>query len=138
MTSNANPPPPFLFTHTYTHTTNTISVCSFFSHRKLRKDYPSKILLNLSGALLGLNMVFLLNSWLSSFNNYGLCITTAVTLHYFMLASFTWMALEAVHMYFALVKVFNIYVPFYILKFCALGWGKAGEMAICRLYVKRD
>ncbi|XP_046874876.1 adhesion G-protein coupled receptor G2 [Hypomesus transpacificus] len=68
-------------------------------------------------------MVFLLNSWLSSFNNYGLCITTAVTLHYFMLASFTWMALEAVHMYFALVKVFNIYVPFYILKFCALGWG---------------
>ncbi|KAF3838601.1 hypothetical protein F7725_010369 [Dissostichus mawsoni] len=52
-----------------------------------------------------------------------LCIATAATLHYFLLASFTWMGLEAVHMYLALVKVFNIYVPSYILKFCAAGWG---------------
>ena len=27
-------------------------------------------------------------------------------------------------MYFALVKVFNIYTPNYILKFCLVGWGK--------------
>lgn len=27
-------------------------------------------------------------------------------------------------MYFALVKVFNIYTPKYILKFCLVGWGK--------------
>lgn len=93
--------------------------------RKLRQDYPSKILINLSVALLGLNMLFLLDSWLSSFSSYGLCIFTAATLHYFLLASFTWMGLEAVHMYFALVKVFNVYVPSYILKFCAVGWGKA-------------
>lgn len=92
--------------------------------RKLRRDYPSKILVNLSAALLGLSMLFLLDSWLSSFSNYGLCIATAATLHYFLLASFTWMGLEAVHMYFALVKVFNIYVSSYILKFCAVGWGK--------------
>lgn len=76
-------------------------------------------------ALLGLNLVFLMDSWLSSFGFYSLCITTAATLHYFLLASFTWMGLEAVHMYFALVKVFNVYVPLYIHKFCALGWGKA-------------
>lgn len=35
------------------------------------------------------------------------------------------MGLEAVNMYFALVKVFNVYVPSYILKFCALGWGES-------------
>lgn len=34
------------------------------------------------------------------------------------------MGLEAVHMYFALVKVFNVYVPSYILKFCVVGWGE--------------
>lgn len=34
------------------------------------------------------------------------------------------MGLEAINMYFALVKVFNVYVPSYILKFCALGWGE--------------
>lgn len=97
--------------------------------RKLRRDYPSKILINLSAALLGLNMTFLLDAWLSSLSIHGLCIATAATLHYFMLASFTWMSLEAVHMYFALVKVFNIYVPSYILKFCAVGWGKSRAVA---------
>uniref|UniRef100_A0A3Q2E7C4 Adhesion G protein-coupled receptor G4b n=1 Tax=Cyprinodon variegatus TaxID=28743 RepID=A0A3Q2E7C4_CYPVA len=89
---------------------------------KLRRDYPSQILINLSLALLGLNLVFLLNSWLSSWGLYGLCVAAASMLHYFLLASFTWMGLEAINMYFALVKVFNVYVPSYILKFCALGW----------------
>ncbi|KAM3867020.1 adhesion G-protein coupled receptor G6 [Diretmus argenteus] len=100
-----------------------VTLLTYMAFEKLRRDYPSKILINLSVALLGLNMLFLLDSWLSSFPSYGLCIVTAATLHYFMLASFTWMGLEAVHMYFALVKVFNVYVPSYILKFCAVGWG---------------
>lgn len=95
------------------------------SLRKLRRDYPSQILINLSLALLGLNLVFLLNSWLSSWGLYALCVAAASTLHYFLLASFTWMGLEALHMYFALVKVFNVYVPSYILKFCAVGWGES-------------
>ncbi|XP_023277381.1 adhesion G-protein coupled receptor G4-like isoform X1 [Seriola lalandi dorsalis] len=100
-----------------------ITLITYLAFEKLRRDYPSKILINLSAALLGLNMIFLLDAWLSSFSNYGLCIATAASLHYFMLASFTWMGLEAVHMYLALVKVFNIYVPSYIHKFCAVGWG---------------
>lgn len=93
--------------------------------RKLRRDYPSQILINLSLALLGLNLLFLLNSWLSSWGFHGLCVAAASLLHYFLLASFTWMGLEAIHMYFALVKVFNVYVPSYILKFCVLGWGES-------------
>uniref|UniRef100_A0A3Q3E7V8 Adhesion G protein-coupled receptor G4b n=1 Tax=Labrus bergylta TaxID=56723 RepID=A0A3Q3E7V8_9LABR len=97
---------------------------------KLRRDYPSQILINLSLALLGLNLMFLVNSWLSSWGLYGLCVAAASTLHYFLLASFTWMGLEAVNMYFALVKVFNVYVPSYILKFCVLGWI---PLAICVL-----
>lgn len=92
--------------------------------RKLRRDYPSQILINLSLALLGLNLVFLVNSWLSSWGLDGLCVAVASMLHYFLLASFTWMGLEAVNMYFALVKVFNLYVPSYILKCCAAGWGE--------------
>lgn len=74
---------------------------------------------------MGLNLLFLVNSWLSSWGVYGLCVAAASLLHYFLLASFTWMALEAIHMYFALVKVFNVYVPSYILKFCVLGWGES-------------
>uniref|UniRef100_A0A3B4G371 Adhesion G protein-coupled receptor G4b n=1 Tax=Pundamilia nyererei TaxID=303518 RepID=A0A3B4G371_9CICH len=106
-----------------------LTLLTYLIFEKLRQDYPSKILINLSSALQGLSMLFLLNTWLSSFSNYALCIATAATLHYFMLASFTWMGLEAVHMYLALVKVFNTYIPSYILKFCIIGWGK--ETFLC-------
>ncbi|KAM4546237.1 adhesion G-protein coupled receptor G4 isoform 2-T2 [Fundulus diaphanus] len=115
-----------------------VTVVTYLAFEKLRRDYPSKILINLSLALLGLNLVFLVNSWLSSWGLYGLCVAAASTLHYFLLASFTWMGLEAVNMYFALVKVFNVYVPSYILKFCALGWGIPLVICILVLIVNRD
>lgn len=72
-------------------------------------------------------MMFMLNSWLSSFSADGLCVATAAVLHYFLLASFTWMGLEAVHMHLTLIRVFNSYVSFYLLKLCAVGWGKNSE-----------
>ncbi|XP_064196223.1 adhesion G-protein coupled receptor G6 isoform X4 [Anguilla rostrata] len=99
------------------------TLLTYIAFEKLRRDYPSKILMNLSTSLLMLNMVFLLDGWLASFDNEGLCIAVAVFLHYFLLTSFTWMGLESVHMYIALVKVFNTYIRRYILKFCIVGWG---------------
>ncbi|CAL8263208.1 unnamed protein product [Lota lota] len=100
-----------------------ITLMTYLAFGKLRRDYPSKILINLSAALLALNLLYLLNTWLSSFPSYGLCILTAMLMHYFLLAAFMWMGLEALHMYFALIKVFNVYVLSYILKFCVVGWG---------------
>lgn len=102
----------------------TLFFHSLMFYRKLRRDNPSKILINLSVALLGLNMLFLVNSWFASFDSDELCIAVAAIQHYFLLAAFTWMGLEAINMYLALVKVFNAYVPSYILKCCALGWGE--------------
>ncbi|KAM4663392.1 adhesion G-protein coupled receptor G4 [Discoglossus pictus] len=115
-----------------------IALVTYLAFEPLRKDYPSKILMNLSSALLMLNLIFLLNNWLSSFRNYGLCISCAALLHYFLLASFTWMGLEAVHMYFALVKVFNVYVHNYILKFCIAGWGIPTIIVAILLIVNKD
>ncbi|XP_028277226.1 adhesion G-protein coupled receptor G4 isoform X2 [Parambassis ranga] len=115
-----------------------ITVLTYTAFEKLRRDYPSQILINLSLALLGLNLVFLVNSWLASWGVYGLCVAVASMLHYFLLASFTWMGLEAVNMYFALVKVFNVYVPLYILKFCALGWGLPLVICVLVLIVNRE
>ncbi|CAL8269840.1 unnamed protein product [Boreogadus saida] len=99
-----------------------ITLMTYLIFGKLRRDHPSKILINLSAALLALNLLYLLNTWMSSYG-YGLCILTAVLMHFFLLASFTWMGLEALHMYFALIKVFNAYVRSYILKLCVVGWG---------------
>ncbi|XP_075429334.1 adhesion G-protein coupled receptor G4 isoform X2 [Ascaphus truei] len=115
-----------------------ISLVTYLAFKPLRKDYPSKILMNLSSALLMLNLVFLINNWLSSFQSYGLCISCAALLHYFLLASFTWMGLEAVHMYFALVKVFNVYIRNYILKFCIAGWGIPAIVVAIVLIINRD
>ncbi|XP_007890026.2 adhesion G-protein coupled receptor G2, partial [Callorhinchus milii] len=101
----------------------SVTLVTYIFFEKLRRDYPSKILINLCTALLFLNMVFLIDSWISAYEVNGLCIAVAVFLHYFLLASFTWMSLEAFHMYLALVKVFNTYVRKYMLKFCIAGWG---------------
>ncbi|XP_029463674.1 adhesion G-protein coupled receptor G2-like [Rhinatrema bivittatum] len=94
--------------------------------------------MNLCMALLMLNLVFLINTWLSSLNNDALCISVAILLHYFLLASFTWMGLEAVHMYFALVKVFNVYIPKYILKFCLFGWGIPAIIVVLVASIETD
>ncbi|XP_036942729.1 adhesion G-protein coupled receptor G6 isoform X2 [Acanthopagrus latus] len=99
------------------------TLLTYIAFEKLRRDYPSKILMNLSTSLLFLNMVFLLDGWLASLETDWLCLSVAVFLHYFLLTSFTWMGLESIHMYIALVKVFNTYIRRYILKFCIVGWG---------------
>ncbi|XP_074916189.1 adhesion G-protein coupled receptor G2 isoform X2 [Chelonoidis abingdonii] len=101
----------------------SVTLVTYVAFEKIRRDYPSKILIQLCAALLLLNLVFLLDSWIALYDIRGLCITVAVFLHYFLLVSFTWMGLEAFHMYLALVKVFNTYVRKYILKFCIVGWG---------------
>ncbi|KAF7701443.1 hypothetical protein HF521_002608 [Silurus meridionalis] len=115
-----------------------VTVLTYSLLEKLRCDYPSQILLNLSFALLGLNLVFLVNSWLSSFGLTALCVAVATIQHYFLLASFIWMLLEAVNMYFAIIKVFNSYVPSYILKFCCIGWGVPLLVCCMVLVVKPD
>ncbi|XP_030578077.1 adhesion G-protein coupled receptor G6 [Archocentrus centrarchus] len=114
------------------------TLLTYIAFEKLRRDYPSKILMNLSTSLLFLNMVFLLNSWLSTMENDGLCLTVAIFLHYFLLTSFTWMGLESVHMYIALVKVFNTYIRRYILKFCIVGWGLPAVLVGIVVAVDRD
>ncbi|RMB97845.1 hypothetical protein DUI87_25702 [Hirundo rustica rustica] len=115
-----------------------ITLMTYLTLENVRRDNPSKILLNLCAALLMLNIVFLTNSWLTSFNQPGLCITVAMLLHYFLLAAFTWMCLESVHFYLALVKVFNVYVPKYILKFCIAGWGIPATVITLVLIINKD
>ncbi|TTK47659.1 Adhesion G-protein coupled receptor G2 [Bagarius yarrelli] len=102
----------------------SITLMTYLAFETLRKDIPSKIVVHLCLALLLLNLTFLLDAWLALYPNIvGLCISTAFFLHFFLLASFSWMAMEAVHMYIALVKVFNTYVSCFMVKLGLAGWG---------------
>uniref|UniRef100_A0A8C3WNA5 Adhesion G-protein coupled receptor G2 n=1 Tax=Catagonus wagneri TaxID=51154 RepID=A0A8C3WNA5_9CETA len=116
----------------------SVTLVTYIAFEKIRRDYPSKILIQLCAALLLLNLVFLLDSWIALYDIRGLCISVAVFLHYFLLVSFTWMGLEAFHMYLALVKVFNTYIRKYILKFCIVGWGIPAVVVTIVLIISPD
>lgn len=64
------------------------------------------------------------NEWLSKLAIDGLCKAIAVFLHYSLLSTFAWMAIEGLHLYLMLIKVFNIYVRHYIYKLAIAGWGE--------------
>ncbi|XP_054610895.1 adhesion G-protein coupled receptor G2-like isoform X2 [Dunckerocampus dactyliophorus] len=117
----------------------SLTLLTYLAYGKLRKDIPSKILIQLCLALLLLNLVFLVDAWLALYPDaMGLCISTAWFLHYFLLVAFTWMGLEAMHMYLAIVKVFNSYMSRYMLKFSAVGWGVPMIVVIIVIAVDKD
>ncbi|CAH1799387.1 unnamed protein product [Owenia fusiformis] len=99
----------------------TATLLTYLIFKKLRKDNPSKILINLCAALFTAVLLFVIGSIVTQ-TGIG-CQVVAVLLHYFLLATFTWMAVEAFYMYLALVKVFQTYYSKFILKCCAVGWG---------------
>ncbi|KAG7231282.1 hypothetical protein INR49_012113 [Caranx melampygus] len=115
-----------------------ITLLTYLSFEKLLRDIPAKILIQLCTSLLLLNLVFLLNSWLALYPAIGLCTSTAFFLHYFMLTSFTWAGLEALHMYLSIVKVFTPYLSRYMLKFTLMGWGIPLLVVIITISVDKD
>ncbi|XP_078251249.1 adhesion G-protein coupled receptor G2-like, partial [Rhinoraja longicauda] len=100
--------------------------------RRKQRDHTTKIHINLCIACFLLNVNFLANEWLSKLAIEGLCKTIAVFLHYSLLCTFTWMAIEGLHLYLLLIKVFNIYVRHYIPKLTFMGWGiPAVVVSVC-------
>ncbi|XP_043937262.1 adhesion G-protein coupled receptor G5-like [Protopterus annectens] len=93
------------------------------TRHQLKCDNSTAIHINLSVALLLLNLTFLLNSWLASFNIDGLCRFIAIFMHFSLIGCFSWMGLEGFHLYLMIRKVYNICIKFYLLKLCLIGWG---------------
>uniref|UniRef100_A0AAX7VDH0 Adhesion G protein-coupled receptor G3 n=1 Tax=Astatotilapia calliptera TaxID=8154 RepID=A0AAX7VDH0_ASTCA len=100
-----------------------IAILLFITNRKLRQDVSMKVHINLVIALMLLNLHFLPSQAAAAGSSSGLCLYMALLLHYSLLATFSWMALEGFHLYLLLVKVFNIYVKKYLLKLSVVGWG---------------
>ncbi|KAF4110633.1 adhesion G protein-coupled receptor G3-like [Onychostoma macrolepis] len=102
---------------------SAITVLSFIFNSNARAEVSSSIHVSLSGALFLLNMSFMLNEWAATLAVKEVCVFIAVTIHYSLLCSFTWMAIEALHLYLLLIRVFNIYIKYYMVKLSLIGWG---------------
>ncbi|XP_054621819.1 mucin-17-like isoform X2 [Dunckerocampus dactyliophorus] len=114
------------------------TLLTYLSFEKLLRDIPAKILVQLCFSLLLLNLVYLLDGWLALYPARGLCISTAFFLHYFLLTSFTWAGLEALHMYLSIVQVFTPYLSRYMLKFSLIGWGAPVVVVVVVISVDKD
>ncbi|XP_060924501.1 adhesion G protein-coupled receptor G3-like [Limanda limanda] len=103
----------------------------------LQQRRPEKVIgvhMHLSAALLCLHLSFLLCCfwvWLINEDDEGyVCRFLGLFLHWSLMATFCWTALEGFHLYLLLVKVFNIYVRRYLLKLSLVGWGLPTLIAV--------
>ncbi|KAL6468915.1 hypothetical protein MHYP_G00224390 [Metynnis hypsauchen] len=87
--------------------------------------------IQLTGSLFLLHLFFLASSiWSSA--EWASCWTLGFILHWALLATFTWMAIEGFHLYLLLVRVFNICISRYRLKLSLVGWGvPTATVVIC-------
>ncbi|KAL3066029.1 hypothetical protein OYC64_016049 [Pagothenia borchgrevinki] len=123
------------------------TIISLIIYICLQRQRPEKAIglhLQLSVALLCLHLSFLLGSfwvWQLKEGEEGwVCGGLGLFLHWSLLATVCWMALEGFHLYLLLVRVFNIYVRRYLLKLSLVGWGIptliAGVCGISGVYGK--
>ncbi|KAM9366231.1 adhesion G protein-coupled receptor G3-like, partial [Symphorus nematophorus] len=106
------------------------TVISLIIYIRLQWRRPEKAIsvhMQLTGALFCLHLSFLLCSlwvWLLKGKEEDwVCRGLGLFLHWSLLATFSWAALEGFHLYLLLVRVFNIYVRRYLLKLSLVGWG---------------
>ncbi|XP_047673941.1 adhesion G-protein coupled receptor G2 isoform X2 [Tachysurus fulvidraco] len=97
---------------------------ALFMHYLLRRGQASvsvHILINLFVALFLLNLSFLVNESVARTGDEIGCKLMAGTMHYFMLSTFTWFGLQALHLCLQLTQ--NVAgIQNYVTKLCIAGW----------------
>ncbi|XP_053369757.1 adhesion G protein-coupled receptor G3 isoform X2 [Clarias gariepinus] len=100
-----------------------IVIILFLIERKRKSEHSVVIHVQLSGSLFLLHLFFLASALGSGTEINSACQCLGLILHWALLATFTWTAIEGFHLYLLLVRVFNIYIRRYLLKLCVVGWG---------------
>uniref|UniRef100_UPI003AAEC3C1 adhesion G protein-coupled receptor G3-like n=1 Tax=Centroberyx gerrardi TaxID=166262 RepID=UPI003AAEC3C1 len=104
-----------------------VSLVIYICLQRRRPEKAIGVHMQLTGALLCLHLSFLLCGlwpWLEDEDVPGwVCQALGLLLHWSLLTTFSWTALEGFHLYLLLVRVFNIYVRRYLLKLSLVGWG---------------
>ncbi|XP_072517252.1 adhesion G protein-coupled receptor G3 [Salminus brasiliensis] len=98
------------------------SIAIYVFKKTLSTDLSNSIHVSLSAALFLLNVSFLFNELAVTWP-IGACVFVAATIHYSLLCCFSWMVIEALHLYLLLVRVFNTYIRHYMIKLSLFSWG---------------
>ncbi|XP_063073552.1 adhesion G-protein coupled receptor G5-like [Engraulis encrasicolus] len=115
------------------------TVLLFLIQRHKQKfDVSRRVHVNLAAALILLNGHFLPSSWVASLAAPAGCVYVALALHYSLLATLAWMAVEGFHLYMLLVRVFNIYIRRYLLKLALFAWGVPAVVVLLVYVIDRD
>ncbi|XP_073763566.1 adhesion G protein-coupled receptor G3 [Danio rerio] len=102
----------------------SLVIVLFLCQRKKQCEHSLVIHVQLSSCLFLLHISFLCSVWFSGHSDSdSVCQTIGLLLHWCLLATFTWTAIEGFHLYLLLVRVFNIYIKRYMLKLSLMGWG---------------
>ncbi|XP_005388460.1 PREDICTED: probable G-protein coupled receptor 97 isoform X1 [Chinchilla lanigera] len=100
------------------------------SLRRFKSEDAPKIHVSLSSSLFLLNLAFLVSVGSGSQGTSTACWARGAVFHYCLLCTFTWMGLEALHLYLLSIRVFNTYFSHYFLKLSLAGWGLPALMVI--------
>ncbi|KAG8524309.1 Adhesion G-protein coupled receptor G1 [Galemys pyrenaicus] len=100
-----------------------LTIATYFCSRRKSRDYTIKVHMNLLLAVFLLDVSFLLSEPMALSGSQAGCRASAIFLHFSLLACLSWMGLEGYNLYRLVVEVFGTYVPGYLLKLSAVGWG---------------
>ncbi|XP_066568592.1 adhesion G protein-coupled receptor G3 [Amia ocellicauda] len=101
-----------------------VTIILYLTYKLARRDSTSTIHVCLCASLLLLYLLFLVNVKLASLVAGALCAALGGALHYALLSSLNWMAIEALHLYLLTIRVYNSYFHRYVLKLSIFGWGE--------------
>lgn len=100
-----------------------LTIAAYLCSRRKPRDYTIKVHMNLLLAVFLLDVSFLLSEPVALTGSRAACRASAIFLHFSLLACLSWMGLEGYNLYRLVVEVFGTYVPGYVLKLSAVGWG---------------
>ncbi|XP_047429062.1 adhesion G-protein coupled receptor G2-like [Mugil cephalus] len=93
-----------------------------FLTRRKKASKSTRILVHLVSAMFFLDFAFLINNYVARLNNTWACKIMAAVMHYFLLATFTWFAVQAFHLCLQLYMAGKIVIHRYILKVSVTSW----------------
>ncbi|CAB4013760.1 adhesion G- coupled receptor G7-like [Paramuricea clavata] len=113
-----------------------LTIITIVLFKELRTKTPTQILLNFCIALSLTLIVFIVAAERSKTSSTTWCRAAAIALHYFVLAVFMWMAIEAYNMYLCFVKILPTDHSHFMMKCLIVGWGLPAIIVIVTAVLK--